>query len=407
MTYYTCLLICLFIFNCNNLWAQVPLKININTKQAELFLAVMQKIDSSKQKLYPGKNELSKNESELLREKLISNKTFGVLVDSLINHPVYNSIAKNVKCKIDSNLYEEKEAYRQVFYNLYDKSMRFTADMQVTWINFFHSPLKDTALLIIKKISNNAEMYGKEISALVKDYLPKNFQYEESIELYIGFDGNRGSINDGKIIFMDGVFTGFTNPELFKLTLAHETHHAEYGRYLETKYPKLNHLEEINPLLKWQLSIILEGTAQQINFDSYQNEAKELYNNNKLLQELYDEWIKLFRGYSNSINPKEYYEKYNNYYSNEFALKKINEYCPNPVISKKIISRRPSFVYYLGYNLFNTILLKGGTDSLINCVSEPESLLECYNKYMENQNIIPLIPNDMVKLWRVNFEAAK
>ncbi len=407
MTNYIYLLICLFILNYTNLCAQLSLKININTNQAELFLEVMQKIDSTKQKLYADKIELNKSESNILRADLISNKSFNLLIDSLLCNPIYDIISKSVKCKVDSSLYNEKEAYRQAFYNIYDKEMEITAGMNETWLNFYYSTLKNETSIIIKEIAGNIYRYERDISVLVQKFLPSRNQNIQPVELFLGFDGNRGSFNDGKIIFMEGIFDGFNNSELFLLTLAHEVHHAVYGNYLEIKYPKLNQLSENNHILKWQLNMVLEGTAQQINYNAYPSEVKELYNNKKLLKELFDEWIKLFREYADADNGKEYYQKFSDYYFNQFALQKLSEYCPDQNIRKKIISRRPSFIYYLSYNLFNTILLKGGTESIIRSIVEPESLLSDYNKYMDNFNNNPQVPEDIVKLWRKNFEEAK
>jgi hypothetical protein len=149
-----------------------------------------------------------------------------------------------------------------------------------------------------------------------------------------------------------------------------------------------------------QISFIKEGIAQQFNYPNYPQPVQEMYHNEELINELFVEWVSLIRK-SKKAFPKLNYVLYSKN-MDENATERLKKYCPK----KSYISAlpyRPTVLYYLSYNIYNTILEEGGKEKLLYVIENPGELFAIYNKLHNETMLVPKIPDDIVELWTTNF----
>ena len=78
----------------------------------------------------------------------------------------------------------------------------------------------------------------------------------------------------------------------------------------------------------------------------------------------------------------------------------MEKYYPGKIDS---YAGRPTAMYYLSYNIYNSIFQTGGHDQLKYVIENPEKLLSVYNELYSESMLVPQIPDDVVALWQVNF----
>ena len=154
-------------------------------------------------------------------------------------------------------------------------------------------------------------------------------------------------------------------------------------------------------IYNFQRGFILEGTAQQINFIDYNEQVKNLYNNKELLTELNKDFTENLIRISKSKTPIETSkESDSNMWRKSSAL--LEKYCTNDY-EEYTISHRPTYKYYISYQLYKVIKKNEKKGEFKFVIEHPESLLEIYNNIRNEDNVIPKYPDEIVELWKSNF----
>jgi hypothetical protein len=218
------------------------------------------------------------------------------------------------------------------------------------------------------------------------------------VDIYIIADGNRGAFQIDNMIVMDVVCTHSIDLPLFINVLTHEMHHVYYCKWFTEKTADKKRNKGDNCLFEYQTGFIIEGIAQQHDFDAFNTELKQMYANKELITELFDEWISMMRKLKGAF-PK---VKYSMFQMTEFkkAVRRMEKYYPGEIDS---YAGRPTGIYYLSYNIYRSIFESGGHDRLKYVIENPDKLLLVYNELHSESMVVPQIPDDVVMLWQVNF----
>ncbi len=373
-----------------------------NLKPAERFISVMNYIEQKNPNGYNYKNimQFDKNINFQLNKKDIQ---LNKLIDSLLTLPIYEILSEKMASYIDTFEYNGIEAYRNAFLSLPFDCIKMRGGLSERWIEFWKRDFDSKAIIFISEIDKQKNEIIKKVVKLNLDVLPKKIENNLKIEIVFCLDGNKGSFTTDNKIIIDLINYNYYNNLKISNTIAHELNHILYSKYLD-KYILVNNKSLFHKvLLSFQERIILEGVAQQMNFDDYSNQVKLLYFNEKLIIELYNEWINIMREISKSNNPIGYYNKEKNEMWNKRGIDRLKKYCFDE-INSETLSQRPTIEYYISYHLYNSILLKGSKKKLLYVIENPDCLLQEYNNIYSKSLLIPLIPNDIVDLWRKNLK---
>jgi uncharacterized protein YjaZ len=254
----------------------------------------------------------------------------------------------------------------------------------------------------INDITSRSKTVTKNTVSFAREFLPADLNDNRIIETVFCIDGNRGSFTIDEKIYMDLLDFDNFNPERFTKILAHEYHHVIYEKWLDDYNPVGKTDEAKKAVFDFQKGIIMEGLAQQINYDDYNQQIKDLYNNKTLIKELQDNWINTFKKIISSNDALKTYESESDkMWRNSMPL--LKKYC-NEEIEEETYPHRPSTLYYLGYHLYHSILKNGGKKKLEYAITHPDQVLEIYNKTLNEESVMPEFPQDIVKLWKDSFK---
>lgn len=370
-------------------------QITIHTEQIERFNELMK---YSEQKA--GGNLICRyaNDIELQAafDKNASDIRLNLLIDSLLNLDVYApEVVGNVKTQFPEA--KGKEAYRVAFTILSDFCVSMTAGMPEIWIDYWNSADRlrvDSALIGLKAKSNEII---EDLKVSCKALLPADVDMNAKFEIYIFADGNRSGFQFGNKITMDA--PDILDFPAFIYMLKHEMHHAYYREWFTEKSSNRERNENENYMYEYQKSFILEGVAQRLDYDAADSwELKQMYENEELITELFDEWITLFRALREdslqtviSTYQESKYEK---------AIERGKKYYPGEDESHHF---RPYAHYFLSYHIYNSIFEVAGQEKLKYVIENPDKLLLAYNELHSDSMIVPRIPDDIVRIWQENF----
>ncbi len=376
------------------------ISLTFNLQPAERFINLMNYLEKSNKNGFKNTqiSQEAKNQNLQLNKKDVE---LAKKIDSLLSLPIYNDFSENMMALIDSTKYLGKEAYRNAFFSLPLECIRMRAGLPELWVKFWENDYNSKAVSFLSEIAKQKDEINKKVVNASLIFLPENIEAKK-IEILFCFDGNRGCFATEDKIIMDMLSFQDFDISKFSNILAHELHHILYNDYLSNYLSIDEKNQHQKALFSFQERIISEGIAQQINYKDYTNQVKALYNNEQLIKELYNEWITSMREISKSNNPVECYEKARSKMWN-ISEGKLKKYCTSKIESRTM-SHRPTIDYYISYQLYNSILQKGGVKKLKYVIEYPDCLLKEYNNVYTETLLIPKIPDDIVDLWKTNFK---
>ena len=148
----------------------------------------------------------------------------------------------------------------------------------------------------------------------------------------------------------------------------------------------------------YQRIFILEGTAQLLDFDGYKSEVKQMFANEELVLELFDEWVLLMRDLKGDSPQTAFSAHWENHY--EKGVDRLKRYWPGELESH---AYRPCGLYYLSYHIYISIYESAGFEKLMYVIENPAKLLSVYNELRMDSMLVPRIPDDIVILWQENL----
>jgi len=376
---------------CSN--AQNAGKVTIHTKQLEMFNNLMNYSEEKAGGSLDCKR-LKKSAMKAAYAKNINDSRLEALIDSLLNSPAYSpEIVKN-----DRTFRPKRargiEAYRVGLTVLPDFCINMTAGMNHYWVEYWNSNYRHRADSALAKLKENESEIIQSIILRCKTLLPDDTDMRIEIDIYIIVDGNRGAFQTDNMIVLDAVNT-IDLPQFINL-LTHEMHHAYYLNWFDKRTSDNKHNKRY--LFEYQRGFIFEGIAQLYGYDDYSPELKQMYSDKALITELFDEWISMMRKLDGAF-PK---LKYSMYQMREYknAAKRMDKYYPGKIDS---YAGRPTAMYYLSYNIYNSIFERGGHVKLKYVIENPDKLLSVYNELNSESMFVPQIPDDVVALWQDNL----
>ena len=125
-----------------------------------------------------------------------------------------------------------------------------------------------------------------------------------------------------------------------------------------------------------------------------------MFANKELITELFNEWISMLRGVKGD-SPQTAWAIFQESFG-DIAIERLKKYYPGSMDSLEY-PNRPTALYYLSYNMYNSIFESGGNEKLKYVIENPDKLLWVYNELHTDSMLIPRIPNDVIKLWQDNF----
>ena len=379
---------------CNN---EPSIRLKINVEPAEKFINLIDFInDNSKIKIDTTKHseiEIVENYSKNLQNKELNKK-----IDELLQLPTYKILSKTTGAFTDSINFEGKEAYRFAFLNLPYELVNMRGGASETWAMYWKNGYNGKALQFLKKIEQNSKNIEKEAISTCSKYLPKITYDIPEVKTFICMDGNRSSFMNNHSLYMD--LFDFTNYDIreFQNVVAHELHHAIYSPWLRRKFSFKS--DKQKAIYKLQYGIISEGVAQQTTYIDYTPQMISLYNNKELTNELNNDFINALVAINNSNTPMKTFRE-NNSLMWKRSMPYLRKYCKD--IERETYSRRPSYMYYIGFLMYNSIKNNGGNEKLLLSIEHPENLLFYYNEVWNENEMIPKFSNKIVELWKNNF----
>ena len=386
---------CLSIF-CSNGKAQIT----INTNQVEMFHKLM----SYSEEKAGGKlhcKHATEAELKATLDKNSNDSKLASLVDSLLNSSVLY-LPRNIQ---NVRLFPEgtagRDAYKIAFTVLPDFCVGITAGMPYTWVEYWNDyEFREHVASGIIELNANKKEIIESIKTACKMLLPDDVDMDAEINIHIIADGNRASFQFDNNVMMDIVSEKSADFPRFISVLKHEMHHAYYRKWLAEKTSNKKHNEVGNYLYQYQMGFIFEGIAQRYTQNDLSVEVKQMYANRELITELFDEWISLIRGMK-SDSPQLALLTYQESLG-DVAIERLKKYYPSGTDSMEY-EHRPRAIYYLSYNMYNSIFESGGNDKLKYVIENPDKLLLVYNELHTDSMLIPPVPDDVVMFWRDNF----
>lgn len=369
-----------------------------DSKPAEKFIEVIDYIEkSSNQKLI-----FKKFPNQVITSNYKKNKTDKILntkINDLLQLPAYIKLSESTTAYSDSSKIKGKDAYKFAFFNLPLYRTRMNGDMVTAWINYWENNYNLKVSKFLKNLNENAESIKNRAIGLSNEYYPSNIVKIDTIKTIFCMDGYRSSFTSDNTIYMELIYSTDFNIERFTKILSHELHHINYSNWLLKKIKFTSDRQEA--IFKLQRGLILEGIAQQINFTDYNQQAKKLYNNKELITELNKNFIDNLISISKSKTPLDTFQESNsNMWKNSDAL--LEKYCKEDH-EEQTVSHRPTYKYYVGYQLYKVIEKNAKKGEFKFVLNHPESLLEIYNNLRNENNIIPKYSDEIVGLWKNNF----
>ncbi len=358
------------------------LDFSIDTKPASLFIEIM--------------NLTMNNQID---------KLLDVKIDSLLNQPVYTELTNNISLITKNKKYIGNDAYKYAFKNLNNENFIMSGDINNYWKEWWKKTDKKKLLHFINEVKSNKTDIIKQSTKYINTYLPSKIDTSQHIDVVLCFDGNRGCFTENNMLVMDLLDIN-NNMNSFIKTFSHELHHIYYRKWLNKQIKFKNKNKNQKILIDYQKKLILEGIAQQINFDDslvYTNDIKELYFNKELINELANDWFNHFRKINKSKQPDKYYKELINKIWGNQAIDKLNRYYKGNKMDDALESR-PTVFYYIGFHLYYDVYKNGGKEKLDYVISQPKDLLIYYNKLRKDNDFIPIIPKDIIKIWNKSFE---
>ena len=333
-------------------------------------------------------------------KKNSSDKYLNTKINNLLKLQAYSKLSESTIAYSDSSKIKAKDAYRFAFLNLPFYRTRMNGDMVSAWINYWENNYNLKASKFLNDLNENSEIIKNKAIRLSNKYYPSNIVKIDTIATIFCMDGNRSSFTSDNTIYMELVYSTDFNIERFTKILSHELHHINYSNWLLNKIKITSEKQE--GIFKLQRKIILEGIAQQINFIDYNQQAKKLYENRELISELNINFINNLISINKSKTPlNAFQESISNMWKISDSL--LEKYCKEDY-EEHTVSHRPTFLYYISYQLYNVIEKNGKDEEIRYVIEHPESLLEVYNSLRNENNIIPKYPDEIVQLWKTNFK---
>jgi hypothetical protein len=388
----------LILFSCVFLlfWANGKAQITIHTDQVKWFHELMK---YSEEKAGGKLNCRYGNETELQAafDRNANDVELNLIIDSLLKSDLYMpESVENTRTRFKEA--KGKEAYRVAFTIFPDFCIDMSAGLPDIWVRYWnrHEFRSQIADIIIELNANKKEII-ESIKTACKMLLPDDVDMDTEVNIHIIADGNRGYFQFGNNVMMDIIY--FDDFSEFLDALKHEMHHAYYRKWFTEKTSNKERNESEEYLYQYQESFILEGIAQRLDYDAtYSYEYKQMYANEELITELFDEWITLFRALKGdspqtviSIYEENEYEK---------SIERGKKYYPGKDKPHYI---RPTAQYFLSYHIYNSIFEIAGQKKLKYVIENPDKLLLIYNELHTDSMIVPRIPDDIVRIWQESF----
>jgi hypothetical protein len=373
--------------------------LKFDSEPAEKFIKIIEYIEkSSNQKL-----SFNKFSEKLITSNYINNKADNLLntkINNLLELSAYNKLNKDAIAYADTSIIKGKDAYKLALLNLPYKRTRMNGDRTSLWVDYWENKHNLQASKFLKDINKNSDRIKNKAIRLSNEYYPSNIVKKDTIQTFFCIDGYRSSFTSENIIYMELISSNNFNIERFTKILSHELHHINYSNWLLNNYEFIS--DKQKGVYNLQRGFILEGIAQQINFVDYNKQVKKLYYNKELLLVLNKNFIDDFLRISKSKTPIETSNESNSdMWRNSSTL--LEKYCTEK-FEENTISHRPTFKYYISYQLYKVIKENGENGDIKYAIEHPEFLLEIYNNLRNENNIIPKYPDEIVQLWKTNFK---
>lgn len=388
------ILIIFFFFSCNKITETTLI---LDSEPAEKFIDIIDYIEkTSSQKLIL--KERSKKEMITIFNRNKSDKTLNSKIENLLDLEAYIKLKQDAVAFIDTSEVKGEKAYKLAFFNLPSRT-RMRGDITVSWIDFWENNKNIKAAKFIKQLNKQKENIKNKAIRLSNKFYPSNIIKIDTIQTFFCLDGYRSSFTSNNVIYMDLITITDLNIERFTNILSHELHHINYSNWLSKKIELST--DKQKAIFSLQRGFILEGIAQQINFNDYSQQVKNLYNNKELLIKLNEDFIESLIRINESKTPLDTYQEYNsNIWKKSFPL--LEKYCTEE-ISDNTVQHRPTYKYYISYQLYKVIEKNGKNEEFEFVLEHPESLLEIYNNLKNDNNIIPKYSDQIVELWKNNL----
>lgn len=377
--------------------------VKINTQQPESLIDLMYYIKSNYGNYYF--KDINVDSVERYLEMNNKNEILNRKIEYLLTNNVYDYFSEYVQAFNKDKIIKGKDAYMLAFKSLPWITIDMSSGLIERIVEYFSDGNEYYLQIFLNQINEDKKGFQDSTCNLLNNFIPTECVNLKTINIYFGIDGNRGSFADSNYIVMELIGMKKENFQNILFTLAHEMHHIYYGNWLSKKYSDISLNSNEKVWLEWQYRIILEGTAQFCNYNTYPQKIKELYGNKELITKLYDLWIKSVNELETSIYPEKYYSKMSKFIYNEFSEQLLKEYSDGNI--KELMPYRPIIDYYISYNIYKTIFDKQGKEGLFNVILNPQSLLKIFNEARNKNSIVPEIPPGIISKWELNFNKAK
>jgi Putative zinc dependent peptidase (DUF5700) len=374
-----------------------------NFEQSERFIDLMDYLEAKDSSGFA----IEKLSDELISQNFQANSIDVVLnkkIDSLLSLSVYDDFSEITTSYVNDTTYEGREGYRMSFLFFPKTRINMSAGMSDIWATFWEKNNDAKVIQILNTIKREEKQITEKALSTSVELLPEGFNLPVVTEVIFCFDGNRGSFTNDSQIFME-MFDFPSDDfilERFINVLTHELHHIYYGNWFSNQLSTTNMSAKQEALFNYMEPIIFEGIAQQIDHNDKSDQAKYLFNHRPLIEDLFIEMTTSIRKIANSNEPLITFEEENGKIWDK-RMDFLKKYLPEGY-EDNTISNAPTIVYYIGYQLYNSILQKGGKKRLNFVIENYDCLLEEYNKIHSADLLIPKIPDDIVKLWKNSFK---
>jgi len=381
------------LFACNKTH---KLHFEIDKEPAEKFLDVMNYIqEKSPTKEIPYSNSATFTTQENIEQDSILAKK----IDNLLSLPTYKKLASAaVAYNCTSTIYGA-EAYKLVLNKLPYNCIKMNNILSDQWVTYWNNGYNKATTKFLNQ-SNFKSNLSETIEDKLTPFLPANIN-ADTINITFCFDGSNGTTLTGNNITFDLI--DYSNKKEIESTLIKEIHQFLYSKWLNKNFKTSNSNYKREALRRFQNDLIIKGVPQVLTFNELNNQSKKLYNNPKLLEELFKNWMKTIREIYFSSQPIELQALQHENAATIVSFRLLRKYCTDKTIEDQTIYNRPIPENYIGYYIYNSILTNSGQRQLKRAIANPDKLIDIYNNSVSKNSILPKIPEDIKQIWEDNY----
>jgi len=381
------------LFACNKTH---KLHLEIDKEPAEKFVDVMNYIQEkshTKEMPYSNSAEFS-SEENLETDSVLAKK-----IEDLLSLPTYKKLATTaVAYNCTSTIYGT-EAYKLVLEKLPNNCVKMNNILSYQWVSYWNNGY-NTATTKFLNQPNFKSNLCESIEEKLTPFLPSDIN-SDTIKITFCFDGSNGTSLTKNNITFDLI--DYSNKREIESTLINEIHQLLYSEWLNKNFKISTSDYKREALRRFQNDLIIKGVPQVITYNELNNQSKKLYNNPKLLEELFKNWMLTIREIYFSSHPIELQALQHENAATIVSFRLLRKYCTDNTIENQTIYNRPIPENYIGYYIYNSILTNSGQRQLKRAIANPDRLIDIYNNSVSKNSILPKIPEDIKQIWEDNY----